>query len=223
MSAVVRQVSFGLLWLSFGIYAFGFAPPEAGNTSELIQDLIAGKWQQINPVVVALFNLMGVLPAMYAAILFADGKGQKVPASWFVLLSFGIGAFGLLPYFALRQPNPTFDGTKNFWIRFWDSRLTGLGLTAIAITLLIYGLKTGDFGANWADYVVQFRTNRFIHVMTLDFGLLCLLFSWILADDMRRRGLTESGIFQAVTLVPLLGVLVYLCVRPNLPEPLTQS
>lgn len=220
---MVRRIGLGLLWLVFGVYAFGFAPPEAGNTNQLIQDLIGGNWQGINPLVVALFNLMGVLPAMYAGILFADGRGQKVQVGWFVLLSFGIGAFGLLPYLALRQPNPTFVGTKNFWIRLWDSRLTGLLLTVIALVCLIYGLKTGDLGANWADYVVQFRTSRFIHVMSLDFGLLCLLFGAVLTDDLRRRGLKEVGVVRWIMLVPLLGMLVYLCVRPNLPEALTQS
>jgi hypothetical protein len=220
---MARKISFGLLWIGFGLYAFLLAPPENPNTSALIQNLIAGNWQNINPLVVALFNIMGVFPAVYACLLFADGHGQKTPAWIFVLLSFGIGAFGLLPYFALRSPNPKFTGSKNLFLRFWDSRITGLALMAIATTLVVYGLKTGDLGANWADYVRQFQTSRFIHVMSLDFCLLCLLFTWLLGDDMKRRDWQNEQIFRLASLIPLFGALAYLCVRPNLPEASSQN
>lgn len=220
---MARKISFGLLWLSFGLYAFLFAPPENPNTSALIQNLVTGNWQNINPLIVALFNIMGVFPAVYACLLFADGHGQKATAWLFVILSFGIGAFGLLPYFALRSPNPKFVGKKNLFLRFWDSRVTGLALIATAICLVIYGLKTGDLSANWADYVQQFQTSRFIHVMSLDFCLLCLLFTWLLGDDMKRRGWQNELVFRLVSLVPLFGALAYLCVRANLPEASSQT
>jgi hypothetical protein len=217
---IARKIGFGLLWLSFGLYAFLLAPPDRPDTNLLIQNLIAGNWQNINPLVVALFNLMGVFPGVYACLLFADGRGQSTPAWLFVILSFGIGAFGLLPYFALRSPNPKFSGKKNWLIRFWDSRLTGLGLSAIAIALIIYGLKTGDLSKNWAEYLVQFQTSRFIQVMSLDFCLLSLMFTWVLGDDMKRRGLdrqsNRKSIFRLVSSLPLLGPLAYLCLRPNL-------
>jgi hypothetical protein len=58
----------------------------------------------------------------------------------------------------------------------------------------------------------------FIHVMSLDFCMLCLLFPALLADDMARRGMQNSTAFWAVTLVPLFGPLAYLCARPPLPE-----
>jgi hypothetical protein len=230
---IARKIGFGILWLSFGLYAFLASPPDSPATNLLIKDLIAGNWQNLNPLIVALFNLMGVFPGVYACLLFADGRGQNVPAWLFVSLSFGIGAFGLLPYFALRSPNPKFCGEKNLFIRFWDSRLTGLGLSAIAISLIIFGLKTGDLNANWTDYLQQFQTSRFIHVMSLDFLLLSLVFSWVLGDDMKRRGLDSKLIFALVSSLPLVGALAYLCFRPNLlsdlppnliqTKPITQS
>ncbi|MEG4349046.1 hypothetical protein QUA74_04800 [Microcoleus sp. LAD1_D3] len=39
---------------------------------------------------------------------------------------------------------------------------------------------------------------------------------------MARRGLSDDRIFWAVSIVPLLGPLVYLCLRPPLPESPTQ-
>lgn len=39
-----------------------------------------------------------------------------------------------------------------------------------------------------------------------------------LFDDMARRGIKDIRIFWVVALFPLLGPLIYLCLRPSLPE-----
>lgn len=204
----------GLLWVGFIVYAFLFAPPTQPDTFALIQDLSTGKWDGINPLVIALFNIMGVLPMLYSCFLYSDGRMQKIPAWPFAAVSFAVGAFALLPYLALRQPNPTFTGEKDWWLKLWDSRWLG-GLVAIgAIVLLIYGLTQG----NWSDFVQQWRSSRFIHVMSLDFCLLCLLPAALLGDDMARRGVGDRRLFWTVALVPLLGALAYVTFRPSLNE-----
>ncbi|NHC34753.1 hypothetical protein [Scytonema millei] len=209
-----RKIGFWLLWLGFITYAFGFAPPDRPDTLELITNLSTGKWAGINPLVVSLFNLMGVFPLIYSCLLFTDGRGQKIPAWIFATLSMGVGAFALLPYLALRQSNPTFPGQKNLFLKLLDARLTGVVLSIVAIALVVYGLAQGD----WADFIQQWQTSRFIHVMSLDFCLLCVLFPALLGDDMARRGMNNSVIFWLTALIPLFGSLVYLCVRPPLPE-----
>lgn len=209
---MVRKIALGLLWLGFVIYAFGFAPPDQPDTLTLIQNLSSGKLNGINPLIIALFNIMGVLPLLYSCFLFIDGRGQRILAWPFAIGSFAVGAFALLPYLALRQPNPTFLGEKNGLIKLTDSRWTGGILALGAIALLIYGLSAGD----WSNFVQQWQTSRFIHVMSLDFCLLCLLFPALLKDDMARRGLKDQRLFWAIALVPLLGTLVYLSLRPPL-------
>ncbi|HCF26169.1 MAG TPA: DUF2834 domain-containing protein, partial [Cyanobacteria bacterium UBA11049] len=104
----------------------------------------------------SLFNIMGVWPLIYSCLLFIDGRGQKVPAWPFATLSFGVGAFALLPYLALREPNPKFRGTKNIFLKVLDSRLTGVALSIGALALVVYGLN-GD----WGDFVQQWQTSRF--------------------------------------------------------------
>jgi hypothetical protein len=209
---MVRSIAFGLLWMGFSAYAFLLAPPNQPDTFTLIQNLSTGRWEGINPLVIALFNIMGILPMLYACLLFIDGRGQKLPAWLFASASFGVGAFALLPYLALRKPNPTFVGEKNALLKLLDSRWTALALSVGAIALLIYGLTTGD----WSDFVQQWQSDRFIHVMSLDFCLLCLLFPALIGDDMARRGLQDKRIFWAVALVPLLGAIAYLVLRPPL-------
>jgi hypothetical protein len=206
----MRKILFGALWLGLIIYAFFLAPPNQPDTFSLIQKLATGQWQGINPLIIALFNIMGVWPMIYSGLLFFDGHGQKLPAWPFVAGSFGVGAFALLPYLALRQPNPDFNGQKSTLLKLLDSRWTGLVLAIGTGVLLIYGLTAGD----WPNFIQQWRTDRFIHVMSLDFGLLCLLFPSVLGDDMARRGLSDRRLFWAVSLVPLLGAAVYLVLRP---------
>ncbi|MGB3691716.1 MAG: DUF2834 domain-containing protein [Spirulinaceae cyanobacterium] len=215
----MKKIGFGLLWLGFVIYAFIFAPPQQADTFELITKLSTGEWDRINPLIIALFNLMGIWPLIYGCILFIDGRGQKIPAWPFVTASFGVGAFAILPYLALRQANPQFPGEKNWFLQLQDSRWLGLGLTLAAATLLIYGLSQGD----WSDFLQQWQTSRFINVMSLDFCLLGLVLPALLKDDLARRGIESNWIFWAVSLLPLIGALAYLCLRPPLEKKEQQS
>ncbi|MEH2416259.1 DUF2834 domain-containing protein [Nostoc sp.] len=169
---MVRKITFGVLWLGLLTYAFFLAPPEQPGTLELIKNLSIGQWQGINPLVIALFNLMGIWPLIYSAVVFIDGRGQKIPAWPFAIASFAVGAFALLPYLALREPNNNFVGKKNALLKLLDSRVTGVVLTVATVILVAYGLTAGD----WDSFVQQWQTNRFINVMSLDFCLLCLLF-----------------------------------------------
>jgi hypothetical protein len=211
---MVRKIGFWLVWAAFITYAFLLAPPEQPGTFELIKNLSTGQWTGINPIVIALFNLLGIVPMIYACLMFIDGKQQKVAAWPFAAVSFGVGAFALLPYLALREPNQEFYGQKNLFLKILDSRWLGFLLTLGAGSLFVYGL----LGGNWADYIQQFQTNRFVHVMSLDFCLLWLIFPALLGDDMARRGINNSALFWIVVLIPLFGSLAYLCLRPPLPE-----
>ncbi|EGK84070.1 DUF2834 domain-containing protein [Microcoleus vaginatus PCC 9802] len=214
-----RKIGFGLLWIAFSTYAFVFAPPNSPDTITLITDLSTGKIADINPLIVALFYIMGVWPLIYSCVLFADGRGQKIPAWLFATLSFGVGAFALLPYLALREANPEFPGHKNIFLKILDSRFTAIVLTLGAAALVSFGWTKGD----WSDFIGQWQTSRFIHVMSLDFCMLCLLFPALLGDDMARRGMQNSTAFWPVTLVPLFGPLAYLCTRKPLPETNTET
>lgn len=210
----MQKIALWLLWAGFIAYAFLFAPPNQPDTLTLIQNLSTGQWDGINLAVIALFNILGVLPLLYLCVLLLDGRGQKIPAWLFAAGSFGVGAFALIPYLALRQPNPTFNGQKNWLLKILDSRITG-GLVALgAIGLLVYGITAGD----WSDFAQQWQTSRFVHVMSLDFCLVCLLFPVLLPDDMARRGLQDQRIYWAVTLIPLLGALAYITLRPPIQE-----
>lgn len=202
------------LWLGFVLYAFILAPPDRPDTADLILKLSTGAWEGINPTVIALFNAMGLWPMAYAALALIDGHGQKQRAWPFVLVSFAVGAFALLPYLALRQPNPHFSGSKSALLRLLEARWLGAALTAGAIALASFALLKGD----WLNFWQQWQTSRFIHVMSLDFCALWLLFPVLLRDDMARRGLSQPWVPAAVLALPLVGAGLYLALRPTVEE-----
>ncbi len=203
-----------LVWLVFVAYTLLLAPLDQPGTLTVIEKLVKLQWVDINPILAAIFSLMGVWPMIYAALLFIDERMQDISAWPSFLASNGSGVIGLLPYLILRQPNQEFSGQKDIWLKILDSRAFGVFLSLTTVGLFAYAILAGD----WADFIRQWHTNHFVHLITLDFFLMCLLFPSILGDDMARRGLRDSRIFWAVALVPLLGALAYLCLRPPLPE-----
>lgn len=208
-----NKLIFGGIWLFFTVYAFVFAPPSQPETLELITKLATAQIAGINPLVVALFNLMGVLPLVYACLLLVDGRGQKIAAWKLLLPSFGVGAFALLPYLALRKKNPYWIGKLDRVLRVLESPLTAILLGVTVLSLIFWGINSGD----WSNFVQQWHNSKFIHVMSLDFCLLCLLLPMLVKDDLVRRGIDNIALWNTIAFVPLLGTLVYLCLRPPLP------
>jgi hypothetical protein len=197
------------IWAAFVAYAFLLAPANSPNTLSLILNLSTGQWAGINPIVIALFNLMGIWPMAYGAVMLFE-QSEKSKPGWFCGASFAVGAFAILPYLALRKPQPESALPTKPLLKILDSRWLAIALLIISSILLTYGITQGD----WAAFVQQWRSERFIHVMSLDFVMLWLLFAVLAKDDAQRRG--AKGNLLAVCLMPLLGALFYLLFRPQL-------
>jgi hypothetical protein len=211
-----RKIALFLIWVGFVAYTLWLAPLDQPDTWPLVQKLLTLQWGKLNAIIPTLFSLMGVWPMIFACLMFADGKMQNFRAWPYFLASNGTGVICLLPYLIFRQSNQEFYGKKDKLLRSLDKRSTGVSLLLSTIGLLAYAAIAGD----WGDYVQQFQTRHFVHLISLDFCLMCLIFplTSLFDDDMARRGLKDSRIFWAVALVPLFGPLVYLCLRPPLPE-----
>lgn len=213
---MVRKIILFLIWVGFLAYTLWLAPLDQPDTWPLVQKVLTGQWGKVNAIIPAIFCLMGVWPMIYAGLMFADGRMQKFRAWPYFLGSNFTGVICLLPYLIFRTSNQEFYGKKDKWLRILDRRSTGVSLLVGTIGIFAYAILAGD----WGDYVQQFQTRHFVHLISLDFCLMCLIFplSSLFDDDMARRGLKDSRIFWAVALIPLFGPLVYLCLRPPLPE-----
>lgn len=213
---MIRRIILFLIWAGFVSYTLWLAPLDRPDTWLLVQKLLTGQWGKVNAILPALFCLMGVWPMIYACLMFADGRMQNFRAWPYFLGSNFTGVICLMPYLIFRKSNREFYGIKDKWLRILDRRSTGVLLLLSTVGFLAYAFLAGD----WGDYVQQFQTRHFVHLIGLDFCLMCLIFplTSLFDDDRARRGLKDSRIFWAVALVPLFGPLVYLCLRPPLPD-----
>ncbi len=211
---MTRKIALWLIWIGFIGYILFLAPPPQPSTVKLLKNLFTGNWLEINPIILSLFSLIGIWIQIYSCLIFADGRMQKIPAWPFVLASSATGVIGLIPYLALRESNQAFSGEKDGLIKLLDSRLTSVGLALSTVVLLGYALLFGD----WGEFIYQFQTSRFINGMSLAFCLFCLLFPTLLGDDMARRGFQNSLLFWTFSLLPLIGSVAYICLRPPLQE-----
>ena len=207
-----RKIIFWLVWIGFIAYALLFAPSGGVQNVRLLINLFTLEWSEINPVVLSIFALVGIWIAIYSAVLFFDGRMQNLPFWPFAVACVGTGVIGLLPYLALREPNQEFSGAKDTFLKILDSPLTALYLLTIVVAIFTYAGVSGG----WEEFVEQFKTLRFVNVMSIAVGLFWLCFPAVVGDDLARRGM--KGSWWALTLVPLLGAIAYLCLRPSLGE-----
>ena len=178
-----------VFWTGLLVFAFVFAPPADPNTLDLIRYLSIGQWEGLNPLVIGLFNVMGVWPLIYAALILPTAKQYSLPAWPFVAGSFFLGAFALLPYLILRQPTETSDFSEHAispsrWSSLW---LRG-GLALAATALVGWGLIQGD----WGDFVQQWQQSQFIAVMSCDFLCLTVSLPFLLWQQQQTENVSDQ-------------------------------
>lgn len=212
----LRKTILGAIWLGFVTYTILLAPVDQPDTWSLGWKILTLQWEELNAIIPTIFCLMGIWPMIYACLMFADGRMQSFRAWPYFIGSNFTGVICLLPYLIFRRSNQAFYGTKDKWLSILDRRTTGASLLFATIGLLGYVV----IAENWEDYIQQFFHRPFVHLISLDFCLMCLIFpiSSLFDDDMARRGIKDIRVFWVVALFPLFGPLVYLCLRPSLPE-----
>ena len=153
------------VWGALLCVAFFAAPPAAPDTGPLIARLATADLEGVNLSLFALWNLMGVWPAAMTVALRFDQRWWK----WlFIALSFGLGAFALLPYLVVRPWLEPRREPTSFIGRLLSSRwvLRALALAAVCFGALFFLGGIVEFGA-------LFRTQQFPWVMSFDFCAFC--------------------------------------------------
>ena len=179
----------------------------------------------INTVFAALFYIMGVWPLIYTALLIPAAKSRNgVPAWPFLTLSYGLGAFGLLPFFALWQPlekrpklppaAENLQGIGNLQGRGMESPI--LAWLLLAGSLFCIGQAATAGGDSWNDYVKLLQESRLVHVTTLDFLTLTTLAPfWMENDAELRKWEDREKLLPVLSVLPVVGPALYLCLRPQ--------
>ena len=180
------------LWVALGLYAALLAPDSAPLVDKSILEAVfrggtTADGDTINTVFFALFNVMGVLPAVYMALLLPSGRsGNGVPAWPFIVGSFGFGAFALLPYFALWTPSAAPVRRLNRVERFVQSRANAGLLLSAAVFLVGMAATAGE--PSWKAYFELFGRSKLVHVTSVDFAILTASAPfWVFHDAERRK------------------------------------
>ena len=165
MRAIHFRLAALVLWGALMGVALFAAPPAAPGTVQLISRLATGELNGVNLSLFALFNLMGVGAAAMAVALRFDRPWWK----WLFLVgSFALGAFVLLPYLVLRPW---------LWPRVEPSSFVGRLLSSRWVTRAL-GLASFCFGGLFfagglGEFATLFRTQQFPFVMSFDFFAFC--------------------------------------------------
>lgn len=220
----VRTAGILSLWAGLISYAALGAPGHDAASQALDADLLNNIISNpvdltVPPLFIAVFNAMGIWPAIYASLLWPGARDQKLPAAPFVVASVALGMFAVSPYIALRQyvvdcSSPTGPVGKWFESR-WNAAL--LGAAGIGIGVMAISQISSDPNAAIDAYVNLFRTQLFVHVTSLDFCSLYLLCFGVINEDLQRRPGADSRL-KYLALIPFYGPLLYLNLRPPLPE-----
>ncbi|WP_458126429.1 hypothetical protein [Paenibacillus sp. Z3-2] len=204
----------GLVWVAFIAYALLLAPGQSPGSDPLIKELIT--LQSKEPWLLTAFSWLGIFPAVYACMLLrtsAKERSGRVPAWPFVVLSFGLGAFALLPYYAWSSSAYRSSGYAS--LHFGRQRESGIGrvaahkLTHVILLLLTLGTAFYAVKQGHPDvYMEAFKQSSFVHIMTIDFVLLTLLsMIAIYRDAVASR---RSSAWVAAGIIPIVGPLIYL-------------
>jgi hypothetical protein len=207
----------GLVWVAFIAYALLLAPGQSPGSDPIFKELIT--LQSKEPWLLTVFSWLGIFPAVYACMLLrtsARERNGRVPTWPFVLLSFGLGVFALLPYYAWSSSTNRASGYHSF--HFGRQRESGIGRVAAHklthVILLLMALGTAFYAVTQGHpdvYMEAFKQSSFVHIMTIDFVLLTLLsIIAIYRDaDASRRSIAWS----AAGIIPIVGPLFYLLTR----------
>jgi hypothetical protein len=173
---------YGAIWVVFVIYAFGLSPGGTPETDAIDKTIITQMIQfpppsEANPVLFALFNSLGIIPAIYASLLLPGGKTQKFPALPFVVGSFALGFFSVGPYLALRSlSEDVTKESKGKGSAPFESKLTPVFLSGFGAYLMYIAISgNGYAGDAPTDFIEMWKASRLPNVSAIDFTILSLV------------------------------------------------
>jgi hypothetical protein len=193
------------IWFGFIMYALFLAPGKGFTSDPIVQDLLAGNFAEVDPLVVTVFSFLGLFPFLFASLLIPVERG-KIPVWPFVLGSFFLGAFSLLPYFFLRKRNTPSSMRNPKWIhKILISNVFSILLILLAFSSSIYLLN----GFSLITYWEAFNNSKLVSVMTFDFLVLIWLSSYVM------KNIYNATCFGFLSFIPVMGPLMLRWIKNN--------
>ncbi|MFX1249814.1 MAG: hypothetical protein ACFFBQ_20680, partial [Promethearchaeota archaeon] len=90
----LKLLVFFFLLAGFVVIIVTFQLPSEEEIT-LINNLIFLQYTTLEPLLIIVFYLMGIWPAVQASLLYGDGREKRIPVWPFILASFFAGAYAL--------------------------------------------------------------------------------------------------------------------------------
>lgn len=225
---LIGSIGLFALWGGLAAYAFLLSPNQTPLRDQYFIEKFVGLTTDpvpINTVFFYLFYIMGIWPLIYTALLVPAAKSRNgVPAWPFFTLSYGFGAFALLPFMALWQPlekRPKLPPSKADLEG--PGNILGLGMESPVLAWLLLAGSVFCVGqlatagaTSWAEYIRLFQESRLVHVTTVDFLTLSTLAPfWMENDASLRQWDGRDKLLPVLSFIPVIGPALYLCLRPK--------
>lgn len=197
---------FLIVFILLLLYAVFLAPGSSNAEDPLFSQLITGQFEEVDSLVVAVFSMLGIYPVLFALLLLPQDT-RRLPAWPFVILSFGLGAFIILPYLAFRgrQRRDTPRGPS--FVR----RSAVHPLLYVLILLISIAVYLVAAAGSFAGYQEAFMSSHLVSVMTIDFIVVIWLTYDILRKDWQMR-------YAWLAFLPAIGPLVLLLWQKKLKQ-----
>ncbi|CDR30328.1 Uncharacterised protein [Acholeplasma oculi] len=146
---------------------------------------------QVDPLILAVFNMLGLFPLAFILFAFTTNKLNKLD---FVPLLFGfvLGGFASTPYFIYKE-KPLFRKIK------WFKEIALVGMIMTFFTIL-GGLLMGNIHA----YIDAFLNDSFVHIMTIDFIFMVFISPLILKPISK---------YYLLGLIPIIGIFLVIFIE----------
>lgn len=171
----------------------------------LISNLIFLKFATLEPLIIIVFYLLGIWPAVQAILLYGDGRDKRIPAWPFILASFFTGAYVLSVYILVRESKNAKKQDKRSQ-RLINSRFWGIFLLIITAGLFILGFILGNF----QSYIDALQKYLFVRIMTIDFLLFTLITPITIYIHSVNNSIDISLYILVSGMIPILGALYYI-------------
>ncbi|PYZ95458.1 hypothetical protein CR205_19795 [Alteribacter lacisalsi] len=192
------------VWVLLILYTVFLAPGEPFGSDPVAQSLIRGQFEEVDPLITAVFSMLGLYPLIFIILLVSKDR-HKVPAWPFAVLSFGLGAFTILPWLAFRgrvgKPFPR--GPE------WLHRLLLSPFFLLILLFIGAGIWATAVSGSLAAYSEGYFSSHLVSTMTVDF-IVVLWITWYLARyewQLRHAWLA---------FIPAVGILMLLLFRKRL-------
>lgn len=226
------NLPYALAYILFLAFAYMKQAGETERASmEILQQYIANPLNPgFNELFITVFNLLGLYAAPLACLLMPGARGQKLPATPFLLGSM-FGGYGVLGmYTSTRKQNPS-PVTKSklgwFTANVLENKVFNYFILALVSSAYITSGAAAAFISNPGELIQGYMDlfaegSAIVSASSLDFVILTLSAASFIPEDLSRRGykgdLAPELIALLTLLLPGVGVALYCALRPSLDE-----